>query len=142
MKAMNLQVVGSPVKSASVIMVSPIWPPRLTDLVVGLLQEFVEQAQLAHQLEGGRVDRVAAEIAQEIAVLLQHDDIDAGARQQEAEHHPGRPAAGDAALGGDRLRGHVGHTPAAPPSARGSWAPSSMPSGCRITAPAWPIVSE
>ena len=30
------------------------------------------------------MDRVAAEIAQEIGVLLQHDDIDAGAREQEA----------------------------------------------------------
>jgi valyl-tRNA synthetase len=34
------------------------------------------------------------------------------------------------------------YTPAAPPSARGSWTPSSVPSGCSTTAPAWPIVSE
>ena len=44
------------------------------------------------------MDRVAAEVAQEVGVLLQHDDVDAGAREQEAEHHAGRPAAGDAAL--------------------------------------------
>ena len=36
----------------------------------------------------------------EIGVLLQHHDIDAGAGQQEAQHHAGRAAAGDGALGG------------------------------------------
>ena len=106
MKAMNLQVVGSLVRSASVTLVSPIWAPMRSHLVVGQLEELVEQAEFVHQFEGRRMDRVAAEIAQEIAVLLQHDDIDAGARQQEAEHHPGRPAAGDAALRGERLCGH------------------------------------
>ena len=30
-------------------------------------------------------------------VLLQHDDVDAGAGEQQAEHHAGRAAAGDAA---------------------------------------------
>ena len=42
------------------------------------------------------MDRVAAEIAQKILMLLQHDHLDAGAREQEAQHHAGRPAAGDA----------------------------------------------
>src|SRR5215472_15293484 len=32
--------------------------------------------------------------------------------------------------------------PAAPPSARGSWPPSRLRSGCITTAPEWPIVSE
>ena len=43
---------------------------------------------------------VAAEVAEEIGVLLEHDHVDAGPREQEAEHHARRPAAGDAALGG------------------------------------------
>ena len=42
------------------------------------------------------MDGVAAEVAQEVAVLLQHHDLDAGARQQEAQHHAGEPAAHDA----------------------------------------------
>ena len=33
-------------------------------------------------------------------------------------------------------------TPAAPPSARRSWAPSQIPLECSTTAPAWPIISE
>ena len=48
------------------------------------------------------MNRVAAEIAKEIGVLLQHHDLNAGARQQESEHHAGGAAAGDAALGLDR----------------------------------------
>ena len=35
------------------------------------------------------MDRVAAEVAQEVRVLLQHDDIDAGTGQKVAGHHPG-----------------------------------------------------
>ena len=48
------------------------------------------------------MNRVAAEIAQEIGVLLQHHDVDAGARQQQSEHHPGGATARDAALRRDR----------------------------------------
>ena len=48
------------------------------------------------------MNRVAAEIAEEIGVLLQHHDLNAGARQQESEHHAGGTAAGDAALRRDR----------------------------------------
>ena len=45
------------------------------------------------------MDGVAAKVAQEVGVLLEHDDVDAGARQQEAEHKPARPAADDTATG-------------------------------------------
>src|SRR5947209_885359 len=63
------------------------------------LEEFIEQAELGHDLERRRMNGVAAKIAQEILVLLQHADIHAAAREQEAEHHPGGPAADDAATG-------------------------------------------
>ena len=48
------------------------------------------------------MNRVAAEVAKEIGVFLQHHDLNAGARQQESEHHAGGAAAGDAALRRDR----------------------------------------
>src|SRR5436305_13936748 len=48
---------------------------------------------------------VAAEVTKEIGVLLEHDDVDAGARQQEAQHEPAGPAADDAATGG-KSSGH------------------------------------
>ena len=47
------------------------------------------------------MDGVAAEVAQEVAVLFQHHHLHAGARQQETQHHARRPAAHDAALGLD-----------------------------------------
>jgi len=48
---------------------------------------------------------VAAKVAEEISVLLQHHDLDAGASQEIAEHHAGRPAADDAAADFHRARG-------------------------------------
>jgi hypothetical protein len=46
---------------------------------------------------------VAPEIAQKVRVLLEHNNLDAGASQQKAQHHAGRPSADDAALGLDGL---------------------------------------
>jgi hypothetical protein len=42
------------------------------------------------------VHGVAAEIAEEVGVLFQHHDIDAGTSEQIAEHHAGGPATNDA----------------------------------------------
>ncbi len=54
------------------------------DLLMRQLQELVDQANsLIRQLERRRVNRVPAEIAEEIRVLLEHYDVDAGAREQE-----------------------------------------------------------
>ncbi len=83
---------------------------EVTRLLVRQLEKFVEQPELVHHLERRRVDGVAAEIAQEIAMLLQHHHVDTGAGEQIAEHHAGRSAAGDRAGGLDRLR--LGHAPA------------------------------
>ena len=74
----------------------------LAHLGVRALEELVEQAELVHDVERRRVHGVAAEVAQEVSVLLQHHDVDAGAGQQESEHHSGGSAAGDAAAGLDR----------------------------------------
>ena len=52
------------------------------------------------------MDRVAAKIAQEIRVFFQHHDIDARAREQEAEHNAGRTAANDATTGREIFRVH------------------------------------
>jgi hypothetical protein len=40
-------------------------------------------------------------------MLLKHDDIDAGAGKQKAEHHAGRAASGDGTGCGDFLRRHA-----------------------------------
>src|SRR5258706_2408780 len=59
-------------------------------------QEFIQQPKLVHHLHSGGVDGVAAKIAQEIGMFLEDHHINAGARQQEAEHHAGRPSTSDA----------------------------------------------
>ena len=63
------------------------------------LQEGVEQAELVHDAQRRRMHRVAAEVAQEVGVLLEHHRRHAGAGEQEAEHHAGGAAADDAAAG-------------------------------------------
>ncbi len=65
--------------------------------VMGAPEKILEQAELVHQLEGRGMDRIAAEIAEEVGVLLEDEDADAGARQKEAQHHAGRAAARDGA---------------------------------------------
>jgi hypothetical protein len=67
-------------------------PANRRHLLVRQLEELLQQAKLVHQFERGRMDGVAAEVAQEIGVFFQHDDIDAGARKQQAQHHAGRTA--------------------------------------------------
>jgi len=52
------------------------------------------------------MNRVAAEVVQKIGMLLQHDHVDAGAREQKAEHQPARASADDAAARRQPLRGH------------------------------------
>jgi hypothetical protein len=50
------------------------------------------------------MDGVAAEVAKEIGVLLQHEDIDSGTGKQKAEHHASRAAARDATARGEGFR--------------------------------------
>jgi len=50
------------------------------------------------------VNRVAAKIAQKIGMLFKNNDLDAHPGQQEAQHHAGRSAAGDATVCFQRAR--------------------------------------
>ncbi len=68
------------------------------DLVEGHLQELLQQAELGHELDGGGMNGIAAEIAQEILVLLEHRDLNPGTGEEKAEHHARRPATDDANL--------------------------------------------
>jgi len=44
-------------------------------------EELLQQTEFVHEFERGRMDRVAAKVAQEIPVLFQHHDLDPGARE-------------------------------------------------------------
>ena len=71
--------------------------PRLLDRLPRQLGEAVPQAQLVDQRHRRDVDGVAAEVPQEVAVLLQHGDLDPGPREHQSQHDPGGPAADDRA---------------------------------------------
>ena len=62
-------------------------------------QKIVKEAELVHQLEGGRVDGVAAKIAEEVGMFFENDDLDPGACEQEAQHNAGGATSCDAAGG-------------------------------------------
>ena len=55
------------------------------------LQKFLEQPEFVHEVERGRVNGVAAEVAKEIGVLFQHDGIDAGSRSRKPSIMPAGP---------------------------------------------------
>jgi hypothetical protein len=63
------------------------------------LQEFPQESQFVHQLQGRRVNSVPAKISQKICMFLEDHDVNAGASQEKAEHHPCRSTARDAASG-------------------------------------------
>jgi hypothetical protein len=54
--------------------------------------------------------RVAAKVAQKVGMLFEHEHFHALAREQEPEHHPGRPASGNAAAY-RKAFGHAFNTP-------------------------------
>ena len=53
------------------------------------------------KLEGGRMNGIAAEIAVEIRVFFQNNDVHSGAREQITSHHARRPAADNEAANVD-----------------------------------------
>jgi hypothetical protein len=77
----------------------------LQKLLMRDAQEMLEEAEFVHEFEGGWVDGVAAEIAEEVGVFFEDEDFDASAGEEETEHHAGGAASCDAAGG---LRGSKG----------------------------------
>ena len=60
-------------------------------LLVRQPEKRIEQTELVDHFQRRRMDRVAAKIPEEVAVLFQHHDVDAGPREQKAEHHAAGP---------------------------------------------------
>ena len=72
--------------------------------VVGALQETAEHSQLVQDLHRRGMDRVAAEIAEEVGMLFEHPDRHSRAGEQQPGHDPRRPAADYQHIG--RCRAH------------------------------------
>ena len=96
MKAMNGYFTWSRLRSAIRTELSAEHPVHLLQALMRQLEEAFDQPELVHHLQGRGMHGVAAKIAEEVGVLFQHHDIDAGAAEQIAEHHSGGPAADDA----------------------------------------------
>ena len=75
------------------------------DLLVREGEKGFEDAQFVHDVEGGGMDGVAAEVAEEVFVFFKDGDVDALTGEQEAEHDAGGASADDAAGGGERSGG-------------------------------------
>ena len=69
--------------------------------LVGQPKKFLEQSELMQEFEGGRMNGVAAEIAVEIGVFFQNNNIHSGARQEIAGHHTRWSTADNEAAGSD-----------------------------------------
>src|SRR5690242_9536387 len=70
---------------------------QLRELLMRPLQKLIKHAELMHDLQRGGMNGIAAEISQEIGVLLEDQHFDARTGQQESQHQSGRAAARDAA---------------------------------------------
>ena len=65
---------------------------RRSELLVRQLEEVVQQPQLMHDLERGRMHGVAAKIPKEVPVFLKNHDVYASPRDQVSQHHARRAA--------------------------------------------------
>src|SRR6266478_8898641 len=70
---------------------------EFSDLLMRAFEKLFDQTELVDDFERGWMNRIAAKVAKEISMLLEHDHRDARARQQKPEHHSGRATAGNAA---------------------------------------------
>ena len=75
----------------------------LLDPALRQLCEPVPQPEVVKQSQRAGMHRVAAEVTQEVGVLLQQGDFDTGPGQQQAQYHARGTAAGDHAC---RRLGH------------------------------------
>jgi hypothetical protein len=74
--------------------------------LVRQFEKVIEQAEFGHDVQRRGMNSVAAEIAEEIDVFFEHDDVDPGAGEQESEHEPARSAADHAATCGELFGCH------------------------------------
>src|SRR5690606_25580067 len=98
-------------------------------------RQLVERAELVYQLERRRMDRVTAEVAEEVGMLLEHDHVDVRAREEPAGDHPGGAAADDAAR---RLERRHGRLLARPSNIAAAAAPSTNVDAAIAITPAAP----
>jgi hypothetical protein len=70
------------------------------------VEQPVRETELGHYLHGRGVERVSAEVPEEVSMLLEHEYVDPLARQHEPEHRPGRAAADHTARDSSGIERH------------------------------------
>jgi len=79
-------------------------PSQLAYFLMRTLQEFIQKTEFVHDIQRGWMNRVSAEIAQEIGMLFKYERIHAHACQKQPQHHAGGAASRDTTTSVDRLR--------------------------------------
>src|SRR5882724_422449 len=57
-------------------------PADFSDLLMRTFEKLFDQTEFVHHFERGRMNRIAAKVAEEIGMLFEHDHRDARAGQQ------------------------------------------------------------
>ena len=58
---------------------------------MGLGEHVLQQSQLVEQMGGARLQDLAAKLALEVFMPLEHQDVGAALGEEQTEHEPGRP---------------------------------------------------
>ncbi len=94
-----MQCVGKCDRSATWTISPAMVGADVANLVMRQGQKIVEPSQFEEQLQRRRMDRIAAKVAEEIRIFLEHGYVDSGTRQQHAEHHAAGAPSDDADVG-------------------------------------------
>src|SRR5690242_12767980 len=70
---------------------------------MGQFEKFIQETEFMHNFEGRRMNCVTAEVAQEVSVLFEHNNVNPCPCEQKSQHHAGWSATGDTAARRDRL---------------------------------------
>src|SRR5580658_5097374 len=70
---------------------------QLTHFLMRQFQELTQQSEFVHELHGGRMNGIAAKVAEEIGPSFDDDHVDTGAGEQESKHHSRGSASGNTA---------------------------------------------
>jgi hypothetical protein len=94
---------------------------KFPNFLMRALEELVEDPQLVHDFKSGRMDGIAAEVAQKVCMFLKYDNIHTHASEQETQHDARRPTSSNttASLNGFGQGGHL--TICQPQISKGGW---------------------
>src|SRR5580698_5787432 len=82
---------------------APDLATKFRHLLMRALQKLIQNAEFVHDFKRRRMDGIAAEITKKIRVFLEHDNVNALARKEKAQHYAGGTTSDDATASVDRF---------------------------------------